>query len=364
MNKINTGIFIFIFFGISCTVKPIKQEADKFRIVGYYSSATVPIDSFEIEKLTHLIFCFGRLEGNRLHINSATDSATIKRMVQLKSRNPEMKVMLSLGGWGGCETCSNVFSTKEGIEDFAQSVKEITGYFKTDGIDLDWEYPAIKGFPGHSFKTEDRNNFTTLLKELRKVNGDSFEISFAAGGFTEYINTSINWKEAMQYTNFVNIMSYDLVHGYSTTSGHHTPLYSTPQQIESTDHAVKLLLDEGVPAGKLVIGAAFYGRFFKIDEGSEVELYQPCKFSHAFSSKNSIDSLSASNGFELRWDSTARAPYAINVQRKLLATYDDERSVALKTKYAVENKLGGVMFWQLVDDKFKDGLLGVVYENR
>lgn len=361
-NKI--GILFIALFFISCTGQLPKQEHDKFRIVGYYSSATIPIDSFEIEKLTHLIFCFGRLEGNRLHINNATDSATIQRMVQLKSRNPEMKVMLSLGGWGGCETCSDVFSTKKGIEEFAQSVKEITNYFKTDGIDLDWEYPAIKGFPGHSFKTEDRNNFTELLKELRKVNGDSFEISFAAGGFTEYINASINWKEAMRYTDFVNIMSYDLVHGYSTVSGHHTPLYSTPQQTESTDHAVKLLLNECVPANKLVIGAAFYGRFFRIEAGNNVDLYQPCTFSHAFSSKNSSDSLSVYNGFELSWDSTAQAPYAINLQRSLLATFDDERSVALKTKYAVENKLGGVMFWQLADDKFKDGLLGVVYKNR
>src|SRR4030095_5209348 len=167
---------------------------------------------------------------------------------------------------------------------------------------------------------------------------------FAAGGFTDYINKSIDWKEAMKYANFVNIMSYDLVHGYSTTSGHHTPLYSTPQQTESTDNAVKMLLKEGVAANKLVIGAAFYGRFFQIDKGYDVDLYQPCKFSHGFSSRNFTDSISTVNGFEVRWDSIAKAPYAINRQRRLLATYDDKQSVALKTKYAVANKLGGVMF--------------------
>ncbi|MEP6796162.1 MAG: glycosyl hydrolase family 18 protein [Saprospiraceae bacterium] len=167
----------------------------------------------------------------------------------------------------------------------------------------------------------------------------------------------------MRYTDFINIMTYDLVHGYSKISGHHTPLYSTPQQIESTNHAVQLLLNAGVPAKQLVIGAAFYGRFFQIDEGNPVDLYEPCHFSHGFSSKDMQDSLSLKNGFERKWDDIAQAPYAINIKRKLVATYDDEKSVGLKTKYAIENKLGGIMFWQMCDDKFRGGLLGTIKTN-
>ena len=110
-------------------------------------------------------------------------------------------------------------------QEFAQSVKEVTTYFGTDGIDLDWEYPSIAGFPGHTFKPEDRENFTALLKEIRAVNGEDFEISFAAGGFTDYIQSAVDWTEVVKYTDFINIMTYDLVHGFSTVSGHHTPLY-------------------------------------------------------------------------------------------------------------------------------------------
>lgn len=363
-------IFVFILLVSGCYA-PVGElegvpipDTTEFRIVGYYCGITIPIDSFETEKLTHLIFCFGGLDGNKFKIHSAIDSATIKSMVQLKKSNPELKVMLSLGGWGGCQNCSDVFNTEIGRKEFAQSVKEISSYFDTDGIDLDWEYPVVKGFPGHTYRKEDRDNFTALLKELRAVNGDSFEISFASGGFTNYIDSSIDWKSVVQYTNFINIMSYDLVHGYSTTSGHHTPLYSTPEQIESTRHAVQMMLKAGVPANQLVIGAAFYGRFFQIEEGNPVELYQLCKFTHAFSSKYSSDSLSAQNGFRILWDSVAQAPYAINDQRRLIATYDDERSIALKTKYAVDNKLGGIMFWQLYDDKFHNGLLDVMWKNK
>jgi chitinase len=130
-----------------------------------------------------------------------------------------------------------------------------------------------------------------LLKALKDVNGENFQVSFAAGGFTTYIDSSINWQAILPYTDFINIMTYDLVHGYSKISGHHTPLFSTPQQIESTDHAVEMLVKAGVPEEKLVIGAAFYGRYFKIDEGHPVDLYQPCYFDHGFSSKYMKDSL-------------------------------------------------------------------------
>ena len=90
----------------------------------------------------------------------------------------------------------------------------------------------------------------------------------------------------------------------------------------------------------------------------------PCKFLHGFSYKFSSDSLSAENGFEKKWDDEAGAPYAINNKRRLVATYDDERSIASKTRYAVANKLGGIMFWQLYDDKFHDGLLQVIDRNK
>lgn len=355
---LSTAIFLLL------TVVQSPAQRQTFRVVGYYAGTTIPIDSFETSRLTHLIYCFGGLNGNRFQLRSSIDSAIIKRMVALKQQQPSLKIMLSLGGWGGCEHCSDVFNTADGRREFARSVKEITDHFKTDGLDLDWEYPVVKGFPGHPYRNEDKENFTLLVKEIRQACGTEFQLSFAAGGFSTYIDSAIEWKQVIQYVDFINIMSYDLVHGYSTVSGHHTPLYSTPQQTESTDHAVQMLLKKGVPAGKLVIGAAFYGRFFKINEGEATDLYKPATFSHAFSYKTMGDSLSMQNGFVIKWDDAAQAPYAVNTSRRLLATYDDKRSVALKTRYAVDRQLGGIMFWQLYDDAFRGGLLDEIYKNK
>ena len=336
------------------------QGRETFRIIGYYAGPSSKIDSLDADKLTHLIFSFGHLKGNRFHIGRSDDSLTIRKMVALKTAHPNLKVMLSLGGWGGCATCSDVFATDTGRTEFARSVREATDYFGTDGIDLDWEYPAIQGYPGHKFTAADRDHFTALIQAIRKYSSPGFEISFAAGGFTTYIDSSVDWKAVAPLVDFVNIMSYDLTHGYSTVSGHHTPLYSTPQQTESTDHAVKMLLTKGVPAGKLIIGAALYGRYFEITEGATPGLYQPCRFTHSFSWKHVADSISTTNGFISYWDPVAQAPYAINEKRRLLATFDNERSVALKTLYAKENRLGGIMYWQIADDKFRGGLMEVM----
>jgi len=155
-------------------------------------------------------------------------------------------------------------------------------------------------------------------------------------------------------------MTYDLVNGFSTITGHHTPLYSTPEQIESVDNAVHYLDSIGFPKNKLVVGAAFYARIFDVVTDANKGLYQSGKFDHGidYNSLNK-DSLEKA-GFVYYWDDTAKAPYMYSAAKKQLITYDDERSIMLKTKYAVDKKLNGIMFWELGNDKTKNGLLDVI----
>ncbi|HMK27839.1 MAG TPA: glycosyl hydrolase family 18 protein, partial [Chitinophagaceae bacterium] len=256
--------------------------------------------------------------------------------------------------------CSAVFSTPGGRKEFAQSVKEVNDYFQTDGIDLDWEYPAIQGPPDHPFSTADKINFTALLQELRKTLGKKMEISFAAGGFSSYLEKSVEWKKVIPLVNRVNLMTYDLVHGYSTVTGHHTALYSTPEQKESTDHAVNWLLSIGVPSNKLVIGAAFYARVFEGVENLNNGLYQSCKFRNGVSFRNFTNAFSPENGFIYFWDSIAAAPFLYNKTEKLFVSFDDSISIERKTRYAISRHLNGIMFWQLMDDKRTNGLLDVI----
>ncbi|MDP4262923.1 MAG: glycosyl hydrolase family 18 protein [Bacteroidota bacterium] len=349
---------------IICLCQYTQAQKKELNVIGYFAGRLTELDSFPVKDLTHLIFSFTHLSGNSMSVRNANDTACIQKMVSFKEQYPGLKIILSLGGWGGCKDCSEVFSTPKGRRQFARSVKGLMKYFNTDGIDLDWEYPAIAGFPGHTYSSDDKRNFTSLIGSLRKKLGKKYEISFAAGGFDLFIDSSVEWKKVMRKADRVNIMSYDLVHGFSTVSGHHTPLYSTPQQKQSTDNAVNRIMAAGVPANKIVIGAAFYARFFKVTDSIDNGLYRSTSFYRGISYSKLYDSISVENGFVSHWDETAKAPYAFNAARQLLATYDDSVSIRLKTKYAIDRNLNGIMFWQLVDDKFDHGLLDVMYRTK
>ena len=354
----STLMVVFLLFITFSAVAQNKKN--NLAVIAYYAGRPTMIDSFPVEKLTHIIFSFCHLKGDTLSVMNSRDSITINNMVALKKRNPSLKVMLSLGGWGGCKTCSEVFATKRGRKNFAKSARDLNKYFKTDGVDIDWEYPVIEGFSGHPYSPDDKANFTAMIKQLRKKLGKKNEISFAAGGFTTFIDSSIDWKKVMPLVNRVNLMSYDLTSGSSQVTGHHTPLYSSDKQTESVDHGVKQLIAAGVSPGKIAIGAAFYARLFAVDTTLNNGLYVPARFYHGISFSRFADSINVNNGFTQYWDSSAHAPYAFNPQRRLFATYDDSASIVLKTEYAIKLHLNGIMFWQLAEDKFENGLLDVI----
>ncbi len=356
MKKI---ILLLVFATTACIVNA-QNQLKKTAVIAYYSGDLNSVDAYPVEKLTHIIYSFCHLKNDELHVDNARDSLIIQHLVELKKRNSSLKVILSLGGWGGCGPCSETFSTNDGRKKFASSAKDLMQYFKTDGIDIDWEYPAIEGFPNHQYLPADKQNFTSLMQTLRDTLGKKYEISFAAGGFEKYVQESIEWEKIEQLVDVVNLMSYDLVNGNSTVTGHHTPLYSTPEQIESVDNAIHFFDSIHFPLNKIAIGAAMYGRIFNANIDADNGLYQPGNFDHGMFWKNfNLDSMQQ-QGYVYYWDDTAKAPYMYNKTLKKVFSYDNERSIALKTKYAVDKGLYGIMFWDLNEDKPVNGLVDVI----
>lgn len=331
---------------------PIKPS-----VIAYYTGNEEEIKKFPLASLTHIIYSFFKLDGDTLAFIRPHQRETLRSLVALKKSYPGLKVMVALGGWGGCKPCSPQFAKKEVREKFAGSVVKLLREYGADGLDLDWEYPGIEGFPGHPWMKEDVPNFTELVRALRSAMGNRYELSFAAGGFTSFLEQAAEWDKVMPLVDRVNLMTYDLVSGFSKQTGHHTPLHATSQQKEATDHCVDYLLSIGVPASKLVIGAAFYARVWKDVPDINNGLYQPGEFKTMFGYKKFDSTFTSAEGFKLYWDETARAPYYYSVSRKEFATFDSKESIAAKTRYMLNKKLGGIMFWELSGDKYNGGLL-------
>jgi chitinase len=359
-----TTLVAGLFLTSSDPAKVRTRGKNHFAVLAYYSGNARAIDSYPVDRLTHVIFSFVHLHGRKLAFDNARDSAEVAYLVSLKNRHPGLKIMVSLGGWGGCAPCSEVFSSEQGRYEFAESTLRILKESGADGIDIDWEFPAIEGHPGHRYSLDDRHNFTLLMQELRKTLGTGYEISFAAGGFTQCLTASFEWKEVMPFVDRVNLMTYDMVNATSTATGHLTPLFSSSHQRESTDNAVQIVESLGVDRRKIVIGLAFFGRVWAGVADTGNGLFRPGKFLDYIDYKDLDSVFKKEGGFRAFWDSTAQAPYSYSAKSRLFATYDDPRSVKLKTEYAIEKGLGGVMFWELTGDRPQTGLLEAIDEAR
>jgi chitinase len=331
-------------------------------IIGYYSGNAKQISKYPVNKLTHIIYSFCHLDGNKLWVENRKDSQTIRTLVALKKKNPKLKILLSLGGWGGCKTCSDVFSTDSGRNEFAISVLALNSYFHTDGIDLDWEFPALAAYPDHPFKVEDKVNLTALVQTLRKTLGKTKEISVICAGFSPYLEGSIDLQGVVPYVDRINLMSYDLIGSKTHFSGHASSLYSTSWQTASADHAVRYMDSLKIPHQKIAIGVAFYGRLYQVTENHGHGLDQPAEFQKFVTMKKIRKNYSDAAGYKTYWDAEAHAAYKYNDANKVYLTYDDERSVAAKSAYVKEKKLNGLFFWELRLDRPHQGLLDEIYK--
>ncbi len=353
MNGLLLAVSLFIISVISAQTKPYK-------VIAYYSGDSTSLHQYDFSKMTHLIYGFAHVKDGNLVINHKKDTAVLLAFQKIKKQYPGLKTLIALGGWGGCEFCSQTFNDAELTRKFARSSKDFIAKYKMDGIDLDWEYPTIKGNPGHQFIPEDRDNFTRLVAELRKTLGPNKLVTFAAGGFQEYLDKSVDWKAIEKNIDFVNLMTYDLVHGYSTQTGHHTPLYSSRPGEESTDNAVRFFEKINFPLKKVIVGAAFYSREFANVENINNGLYQPTTFLDFIDYKVARNKHTKENGYVYHWDNTTKSPYWYNAEKKVFVTGEDRSSLHFKCDYIKRKKLGGIMFWELFTDTPEDGLLRAI----
>lgn len=351
MNKILFPAFIFFFLPLSA------QQKKPYKIIAYCTGNAATITPYPVGKLTHIIYSFLKLQADTLTFRDSTQQHSLQQLVALKKEHPQLKIMVSVGGWSGCSFCSDLFASAAHRNNFAKTTVALFKQYGIDGLDLDWEYPAIEGFPGHKYDTADKNNFTELVKVLRQEMGKDYLLSFAAGGFIKYMEQSIDWDAVMPLVDFVNLMTYDLVGGYATVTGHHTALLSYLPEQESAGKCVNWLMDKKMPANKLIIGAAFYAKVWENVPDTNHGLYQPGKYKRGVAYSDFMNYFSDTSGYTYYWDSKAKAPYQYNHRQQLFATFDDERSIKAKTKFIRRNKLGGIMFWELVQDLKENGLV-------
>lgn len=320
-------LFCLMMLAFSACVSP-SEVAEKDRVVVAYvtSWSDVIPDPF---CMTHINYAFG-------HVNDTFDGVRIdnpqrlKDMVALKKVNPDLKVMLSVGGWGSGRF-SEMAMDRKLRRSFADDCLRVVDEFGLDGIDIDWEYPTSSAAEISS-SPKDTDNFTRLMKDLRQVLGDGLLLTFASAASAEYVD----FTAVEPYVDFVNIMAYDM----ATAPKHHSALYESEISGGMTsDKAARAHMAAGMPAHKLVLGMPFYGR------GSG----RYADFNDFKDIKKDIEA------YEI-WDEKAQVPYIADTDGTLIVGYDNPRSLKIKCGYIKANGLRGAMYWDYDGDD-ADGTL-------
>jgi len=310
-------------------------------------------------------------------------------LMALKKANPHLKVLPSIGGW----TLSDPFfkmTNKANRDTFVASAKEFLETWKFfDGLDIDWEYPGGGGAnPALGNPDKDGPAYVALMKELRtmldklgKKNHRTYELTAAIGVGYDKIK-HVNYAEASKYLDHMFMMSYDFYGAFSNQTGNQTGIYcGTTISTDKCDgkgkfqgqpeytaaNGLQLLLKQGVPAKKLVLGATQYGRsWIGVEPGdghpmggmatgpTPVNTADFAWEQGVMDYRGAITFMKKNPSAKMLWDDKAQASYIYDSLTKTLISLDTPRSVAAKGKFITSKGLGGIFSWEIDGDSNGD----------
>ena len=318
MNKIFrlalTLVALISSFAIHATAPDSKV------IVAYVTSWSQVIP--DPTTVTHINYAFGGVKDTFDGVN-ISNPERLRTIANLKKNNPNLKVLLSVGGWGA-GNFSEMAADPKLRRKFADDCLRIVKEYNLDGIDIDWEYPGSSAAKISS-SPDDRANFTLLMRDLRETLGNNRLLTIATSAGAEHIA----YTDVIPYLDFVNIMTYDM----ANAPKHHAALYPSENTPDLTCvESVRRHVAGGVPVNKLVLGVPFYGRGGKEMKG------------------RAFKNIKEGDGYSLIFDNTAKVPFMVNAAGEPVLGYDDAHSLGYKCDYILDNDLLGVMYWDYNGD--------------
>jgi chitinase len=165
------NVRIIVVYALCCTLAT-AQAGTKKKIVGYYYGKGRPgyqLSQVPVQELTHLIYSLAKptARGDCEMSHPDVDTPNLLALKSLRTRNPRLLVLLSVGGWSGSTYFSDVAATASARSRLSASCLQIVEKYSLDGLDIDWEYPVTGGKPTDHRRASDKDNFVLLLRQLR-----------------------------------------------------------------------------------------------------------------------------------------------------------------------------------------------------
>ncbi len=303
----------------------------------------------DAHKLDQLNYSFALVRDGRADGSHWT---SVRRVQSFLKKNPHVTGMVSVGGWGA-DGFSDAVATQESRRVFADSILSLMDEYGFTGVDIDWEYPGVPG-TGIKSEPEDVENWYALLELLRAGlderearDGREYLLSVALG-VSEKCLSVLDPARMDALLDQVVIMAYDLS-GHDRITGHHSALYPDEDRVASGAWAVRTLAEGGLSREKMLLGLPAYGRMWRQLTTAENDgLFQRA----GTSGNKSVDFDSLlrleDQGYTRHFDEAAKSAWWFNGEN--FVSGDDDRSIAYKCGWAVDQGLQGVAVWQYTQD--------------
>lgn len=371
--------------------KPLEWERSGGKVVGVYTPNWQPaalVDALHGDSVTHVIYAFlhvcgpGQLPEDAPKCvgksafqlaTSAIDDTFNDAFARLKARAPHVKVVASVGGWGGSDPFFHIADEPAPRAAFAKSAADfLRAHPAFDGIDIDWEHPTNNGSANgvQLGSPADGQGYADLMAALRGAmdtltaeNGHKYILTGAIN-CEHVIVDKVNYRDAAKSMDYIFMMTYDFYGSWKKVIGNHAaPHASAPGAEDGLDAAIRTMTAAGVPAGKLVAGVAMYGRGFtgvaKPAPGKGFTGEPHTGTYPAPEGSSDWRELAARyvdrrgrglHGYQALFDAQTHAWNLYNARNKLFMGYDDPRAVIEKGRMAREAGLAGVFAWELSQD--------------
>ncbi|KAH8895714.1 hypothetical protein GQ53DRAFT_853840 [Thozetella sp. PMI_491] len=355
------------------------------RIIGYYEGwnynsgcTAVSIQSIPVGSLTHLNLAFGYITPSTWQITMmpGVPNDVITQISALKSQNPGIKLMMSLGGWSfndnGTDTQQvypQMTSTLGNRLAFIGNLLAFLTEYGFDGVDFDWEYPGAGDRGGGP---NDGANFESLLFDLRVVNlllPKPYIVSFTTPTSYWYLQ-HFDLGPSVALADFTNLMAYDLHGTWDSPADQIGSIVLAHTNLTEIKLALSLFWRNGVDPAKVNLGIGFYGRSFQLQDPG---CWQPgcafkggaapgpCTQTSGILSYNEITNIINQNNLEPYWDKENAVKY-MTWDNDQWVSYDDQDTFQQKIQYANSQGLGGLLIWAVdLDTPTLDAMQGLVY---
>ena len=285
----------------------IIKDGSFLKIVGYlpeYRIGSLHTDMFEY--CTDIIYFSiePATDGSLILRESTLDD--IQKLTQIRGSR-DVRLLISIGGWGRSEYFGVMALSDSARQAFTINLTNFLLEQGLDGADIDWEFPS---------NASEQEAEMWLFRDLNEA--------FQEHGFL-LTTAQSSWYnghlKSLDYVDCIHIMSYD-----------HSGRHST---YEDAIADVEVFKNKDIEKKRLFLGVPFYGR----------DLTD--RTAYTYEQMISVYSLNPDQD------------EAGNIYFNNLTT------IQRKTRYAINEDLGGIMIWELGQDaRGEQSLLKAIYDEK